>query len=177
MINIQKEANTSILSPEILQNIVIEADISSLSYFLDFLKRNYGKYSLIHLIRGQKCKTLLAFFDEWAAALQFPVYFGENLDAFVDCLRELPLKTPANRIIVIANANALLEAEPSYLPVFYDIITHITDEWKAMLPNQPDLQLKNILHESGEHMNALKHSLDSLNVKYDEVIGDWLALI
>ena len=40
-------------------------------------------------IRGHKAKTTAALFDEFAAALQFPCYFGENWDAFDECLNDL----------------------------------------------------------------------------------------
>jgi Barstar (barnase inhibitor) len=53
------------------------------------------------VVRGRKMRTLSGFFDECAAALQFPLYFGENTDAFNECIAELE-GLPAEKGFVIA---------------------------------------------------------------------------
>ncbi|WP_227998643.1 barstar family protein [Nocardia australiensis] len=44
---------------------------------------------VVRELRGPKMRATLGIFDEFAAAFQFPYYFGENKDAFDECLRDL----------------------------------------------------------------------------------------
>ena len=69
---------------------------------------------IARIVRGRKCATVADFYDEFAAALQFPVSFGENWDAFADCLRDnsrFPDK--AAIAICITDADKLLAAAPA----------------------------------------------------------------
>ena len=63
----------------------------SLSYQDIYLKiwneSRAGSYS--SYIRGKRCQTDEAFFNEISASFQFPCYFGENWNALNDCLRDL----------------------------------------------------------------------------------------
>lgn len=43
----------------------------------------------VRVVRGRKMRTVGGLFDEFAAALQFPLYFGENMDAFDECIANL----------------------------------------------------------------------------------------
>src|SRR5262245_61564665 len=63
------------------------------------------------LIRGHKARTTVALFDEFAAALQFPGYFGENWDAFMECLTDLEWLPGDAYVLFITNSNRLLEEE------------------------------------------------------------------
>jgi len=49
----------------------------------------HKKRSIVRYLRGQKCTRKNNFFDEFAAALQFPYYFGQNWDAFDECINDL----------------------------------------------------------------------------------------
>jgi hypothetical protein len=44
--------------------------------------------AVVHTVRGRKSRTVAIFFDEVAAALQFPYYFGENWNALGDLLND-----------------------------------------------------------------------------------------
>lgn len=57
-------------------------------------------------LRGAKMRTVAGFFDEIAAALQFPIWFGENWDAFIDVVRDRAWL--AGTILTIYDANFLL---------------------------------------------------------------------
>ncbi len=58
-------------------------------------------------VRGEKMRTLSAAFDELAAALQFPWYFGENMAALVDCLGDLSWLSD-NVAIIVYDAHLIL---------------------------------------------------------------------
>lgn len=41
------------------------------------------------IVQGRRCRTWPALLDHWAAALEFPRYYGRNRDAFDECLGDL----------------------------------------------------------------------------------------
>lgn len=52
------------------------------------------------VVRGHKMRNLQGLFDEFAAALQFPLYFGENTDAFDECISDLEGLGPGSGFVV-----------------------------------------------------------------------------
>ncbi len=64
------------------------------------------------LVRGKKMRTTPSLYDEFAAALQFPYYFGENGDAFDECLTDLEGLAADAYTILVSDSVHLLEAEP-----------------------------------------------------------------
>ncbi len=52
-------------------------------------KKNHEKGTYAAYIRGKRCKTTRSFFLEFSAAFQFPDYFGENWDAWDECITDL----------------------------------------------------------------------------------------
>lgn len=62
----------------------------------------------VRVVRGRKMRDLPALFDEFSAALQFPGYFGENEDAFDECIAELDIPTTLGYVITITEPDELL---------------------------------------------------------------------
>jgi hypothetical protein len=54
----------------------------------------------VRTVRGRKMCTVDGLFDEMAAALQFPGYFGENWPAFDECLGDMEWLKPKSGIVV-----------------------------------------------------------------------------
>ncbi len=69
---------------------------------------------IVRELRGAKMHTTAGVFDEFAAAFQFPYYFGENKDAFDECLRDLPdfVGDAPGYVAVIRDADELLADQP-----------------------------------------------------------------
>jgi hypothetical protein len=54
----------------------------------------------VRVVRGRKMRTLEGLYNEFAAALQFPLYFGKNRDAFYECVAELANLPPGEGYVV-----------------------------------------------------------------------------
>jgi hypothetical protein len=70
-------------------------------------------------------RTVKAMFDEMAAALQFPHYFGENWPAFFECLADmdwLPMKVGIV-LLILEPGEVLVDSEPPELSTFVRAIT------------------------------------------------------
>lgn len=68
--------------------VVIASDQSALTQL--FLQcHSAWPTTMVRLVRGVKCETGRGFFDQIAPALQFMPYFGDNWNAFDECLVSL----------------------------------------------------------------------------------------
>lgn len=100
------------------------AELSSLRY------RAPSGYRVREL-RAAKMRSLAGVFDEFAAAFQFPYYFGENKDAFDECLRDLDdfLGEAPGYVAVVRGSAALLADEPSERDWFARAMRDCADYW------------------------------------------------
>lgn len=66
-------------------------------------------------LRGPKMRTTAELFDEFAAACQFPYYFGANKDAFDECLRDLDdfVGDAPGYVVVVRDSADLLAEQPT----------------------------------------------------------------
>ena len=92
----------------------------------------------VRLLRGHKMTTSQSLYDEIAAALQFPYYFGENLDALDECLRDLPEWLPASGyLLIIRDAVAVLSeaTDPARaLGTFLGLLARVRADWGTTTP-------------------------------------------
>jgi RNAse (barnase) inhibitor barstar len=83
--------------------------------------------NVARVVRGVKCRTAPALFDEFAAAWQFPPYFGENWDALDECLSDLDWLPAQAYVLVVTNALHLLDSAPAEaFQVFAELISKST---------------------------------------------------
>ncbi|MFE6862635.1 barstar family protein [Nocardia sp. NPDC057668] len=102
-------------------------DFSGLRYRLP---RTYASREL----RAGKMRTVAGVFDEFAAALQFPYYFGENKDAFDECLRDLAesLGEAEGYVLLVRDAADLLADQPGELEWFASAMTDCATYWSGL---------------------------------------------
>ncbi|WP_036566782.1 barstar family protein [Nocardia sp. BMG51109] len=92
-----------------------------------------GDY-VVRELRGAKMRTVAGIFDEFAAAFQFPYYFGENPDAFDECLRDLDdfLGTAPGYVVVIRDSEQLLADRPDRLEWFAEAMGDAAAHWSSL---------------------------------------------
>lgn len=95
-----------------------------------FARRNSNNVERIsvRIIRGQRCIDHDRLFQEWAAALQFPYYFGHNWDAFDECLADLEWLNSDGIVLLVSNSDRLLQDETG-ISTFFDILEKVAAEW------------------------------------------------
>ncbi len=92
------------------------------------------KECVIKIIRGRKSKNLDGFFNEIAAALQFPYYFGENGAAFSECITDLDWLEGDAYLLIIDDAHALLQDPEEDFRIFLQYLESANEEW--LTPNK-----------------------------------------
>jgi hypothetical protein len=93
--------------------------------------QNKGRGSAVcRVLRGGKMRTLAGLFDEAAAALQFPPYFGENWDALDECLADLQWLPADGYVLTILDGVRLLDRESAGArQTFWRTLERAAQEW------------------------------------------------
>lgn len=69
----------------------------------------HNDHAVFRHLRGSRMGSTRHLFDEWAAALQFPPYFGENWDAFDECLNDLDWLPHGPCALLLLEADCILD--------------------------------------------------------------------
>ena len=85
--------------------------------------------SAVRKLRGGKMLTREALWDECAAALQFPSYFGHNWDAFDECLGDLEWLDASAYVLVINDAERLLSKDERDFSILVKILNQCGLSW------------------------------------------------
>lgn len=99
---------------------------------------NTSTGAAVRFVRGHKSRSQRRFFDELAAALQFPYYFGENWHAVDDCITDLEWLPASSYLLVISHADELMsdDGEPELQAVF-TTLGRAADDWQRRSPPVP----------------------------------------
>jgi hypothetical protein len=77
-------------------------------------------------------RSVVQVYDEFAAALQFPEYFGENWAAFDECLTDLEWLPPeAGYVVVFTDPLLVLDESPDDFRVLVRTLTSVIQHWAA----------------------------------------------
>ena len=93
---------------------------------------------VFRMIRGNKARTKSGLFDEFAAALQFPHHFGENWDAFDECITDLSWLSGDAYVFLFVGSIHLLDQEPAdELKRLLTIMDKAGEEWSKPPRRRP----------------------------------------
>lgn len=82
------------------------------------------------VLHGAKMTRHSSFYDEVAAALQFPDYFGENPQALDECISDLSWLPADSYLLVIADGCRLLEEEqPRQFELWLAAFQRAAERW------------------------------------------------
>lgn len=128
------------------------------------------------VLRGRRMGTVEALFAEFAAAFQFPYYFGENWAAFDECIKDMDWFPSRGYVPLVSDAAALLAREDdSQLRVFLRVVSTAVETYAQPIArgeawDRPALPFHLVLHEVPGNtppliarFAQLGHSLHTLN--------------
>jgi hypothetical protein len=116
--------------------LIAEGDRDLAGLAVSQLERN-GYWT--RLLQGEQLLTTPALLDHFAAALQFPWYFGRNWHAFDECFGELDQRSVGSGVaLVIMNGESSLHTSGSTLEDLVTSLGYAASSW-AEAPSGPDL--------------------------------------
>lgn len=116
--------------------------------------------SELRFLRASKMTSSKSLFDEVAAALQFPYYFGENWDALDECLNDLWWLKSKALILFISQTEDLLDVTDHFTQ-FLNLLNESISEYSVR--NQ---RLILIMQCKTSRLGDLKTFLDGCLIEY-----------
>ncbi|PXX01426.1 barstar family protein [Mycolicibacterium moriokaense] len=83
----------------------------------------------IRRVRGTKSSDEAHLFDEMAAALQFPYYFGENWNALWDCITDLNWLRGLSYLVIFDSAEHLLSESNRGFQFLLQVLKDAHERW------------------------------------------------
>ncbi|MDQ1742084.1 MAG: hypothetical protein QOE23_423 [Pseudonocardiales bacterium] len=132
----------------------------------------------VRTVRGRKMRDLNGLFDEMAAALQFPDYFGENWPAFDECLADMEwLPMNVGIVIVVLNpGEVLVDAPDVELNVLVRMISHAAETYAQPIESgewwdRPAVPFHVVLHAEPTEAAAVRERWQAAGAQLSELTG------
>jgi len=139
--------NPASLESRLLQNgcVVLYHNPYLLESYVKVLEEQGWKYKEISIARSG---TVEEFYEQVALALNFPAYFGKNLDAFRDCLGDISFPENGRLALGLIRFDLVAKHDARFAHIVLDICAEAERGWlmegKRILflvqSKNPDLQ-------------------------------------
>jgi hypothetical protein len=118
-------------------------------------------------------ETVQSLYDESAAALQFPYYFGENWPAFDECLADLDWLPGEAYILIIVDSHLLLSSgEVGAFSTLIEIFQKVAGEWSKPFDIgykvRPAVPFHVIFQTTPLHLGKVRSLLTSTGAIFNE---------
>lgn len=117
--------------------------------------QHLGSAPVTRIMRGNRCADIGRLFQEWAAALQFPYYFGGNWDAFEECLGDLNWLPGAGYVFFVTHGHLILPDVEGDLAILCRILDTVAKEWESpprpSHPTRPATPFRVVFHSEHAH--------------------------
>jgi len=119
----------------------------------------------VRIVRGHKMQRLEDLFNEFAAALQFPDYFGENWAALEDCLFDLEWLRAEGYVLMIPHAAKVLSDDhPEERAVLIRTLLRTCKYWATKHMAFPSKEIKLapfhvLFHATGSEVELVRQFL------------------
>jgi hypothetical protein len=118
---------------------VFAGTIAELDQYVYKLRFDAGTKVALRVLRGTNMQRMEGFYDELAAALQFPLYFGRNWPAVDECLADLDWMPAGAYLLVFADAPLVLKsAGDGDAEALFKLLSRICGEWAEGSANGPE---------------------------------------
>jgi len=85
----------------------------------------------VRVLQGRRMQTEDGLFQEFAAALQFPYYFGNNWPALDECLADLEWLPAEGYILFLSEAPLILANSGSSVEDLVEVLSQAADHWSV----------------------------------------------
>jgi Barstar (barnase inhibitor) len=156
-------------SPWAYLTICSEGDIDD--FVIDGIHQNQN--SVVRIVRGRRCSELRLFFQEWAAALQFPWYFTEGWPGFDECINDLSWLGRRPFIVFVTDIDKVLDEREQDFDILIDILRLAAEQWVrpsgAIQPSRGEpIQFAVVFHGQPEHESVARIRLSRTSIQVAE---------
>ena len=81
-------------------------------------------------LNGKKINNKQTFLKKVAEAIEFPAYFGNNWDAFDECITDLTWCPAQRYVILYDHADIFAQSEPTQYQIALDIFNSAQEYWE-----------------------------------------------
>jgi hypothetical protein len=125
--------------------------------------------AVVRVLQGKQLSTRDTFFAHFAVAFQFPHYFGNNWDAFNDCIHDLYRSGKSHVLLVSGAARLLTDRTHDDLRHLLEILQSHHQEWSESVGDTTDSQstFHVVLQEDHQGFTTLTDRLTALGIAYE----------